>query len=563
MSDEFRSSLTGANLSAEQRLAVSERRHLLLAENTRDVVWSMSPTGQITYVSPAIEKLRGLSREQAMSQPLDQIVTPDSRALVVDYFERLHAATANGEPLPTYRGDLEYYRKDGTTFWTEVFACGLTDADGQLIEVLGVTRDIDERKQYEDRLKEAREQAEQANQAAGKFLAHVSHEMRTPLSTLLSWLHLATERAANAEQAELMGKAQQAGQLLLSFINDLLDVSRMEQSALTLAYKPFSLRSVMTHVDDLSQPLCQSQSTTYSRAVSPNIPDTLIGDPTRLTQALLNLTSNAAKFTSHGNVQIWVELVEQTETGIHLRFNVRDTGTGIAPEWHARLFNEQFQVPNTVCHQRLGTGLGLSITKRLANLMGGDVGFQSMLGQGSTFWFTAQVGIEKALPAASLTQSNDTTSLRGKRVLVVEDYDSLRQAMCQTLKGLGIQPDSAANGVQALEKLKQSAFDLVLMDLYMPVMDGQTCTTQIRQDPQLANIPIIGLSAARFAEDRKELLALGMNDYLLKPFKVHDLVATMKQQIDRLASQSSPGATEPSGSPRPVKPPLDQRLPLT
>lgn len=519
-----------SGLSAEQRLAVSERRHLLLAENARDIVWSMSPSGAITYISSAIEKLRGISPEEAMTQSLDQILTPPSQALVIDYYQRLHIAVASGETLPTYRGDLEYYRKDGSTFWTEVFACALTDDKGQLIEVLGVTRDIQERKQYEDELKAARAIAERANQAKSKFLTHISHEMRTPLSTLLSWLHLASAQTKDQDQTELIDKAQQAGQLLLGIINDLLDLSRLEQSTLTIDQKSFSLQSVLTQVEDLTRPLCQQQSTTYVSVLADDIPDALIGDPTRLAQALLNLTSNAAKFTNNGIVSVWIEAIEKSETSLTLRFNVRDTGCGIAPVWHEHLFNDQFQVPVSSFTQTSGTGLGLAITKRLARLMKGDVGFCSALDQGSTFWFTAQVDIQTPAPKPWI-RPHDETLFDGKRILVVEDYESLRLSMCRTLKGLGFEVESAANGMLALEKLKQNHFDLVLMDLYMPVMDGQACTEIIRRNPNLTNIPIIGLTAARFAEDRNELIASGMNDYLLKPFKIPDLVAALKHQI--------------------------------
>jgi len=531
MSDALNQANKISGLSAEQRLAVSERRHLLLAENARDVVWSMSPSGQITYVSSAIEKLRGITPEEAMTQTLDQILTPPSQALVIDYYQRLHIAVASGEPLPTYRGDLEYYRKDGSTFWTEVFACALTDDQGQLLEVLGVTRDIHERKQYEDGLKEARAVAELANQAKSKFLAHVSHEMRTPLSTLLSWLHLANDQTTDQDQAELIGKAQQAGQLLLGIINDLLDLSRLEQSTLTVDQKPFSLHSVLTQVQDLTLPLCRRQSSTYQSKVGPNVPDALVGDATRLAQALLNLTSNAAKFTEQGTVEVWVELVEQTGNRLLLRFNVRDTGLGIAPEWHHHIFNDQFQVPDSPFNQTTGTGLGLSITKRLATLMQGGVGFQSEPKQGSTFWFTAQVDLEEA-PLMIEKRPLEKGVFQGKRILVVEDYDSLRQAMSRTLKGLGFEVDSATNGALALERLNESVFDIVLMDLYMPVMDGQSCTVQIRQHPKISQIPIIGLTAARFAEDRDELLSSGMNDYLLKPFKIQDLVVALERQLD-------------------------------
>jgi PAS domain S-box-containing protein len=492
-----------SGLSAEQRLALSERRYLLLAENARDVVWSMTPAGEITYISSAIEKLSGMTPEEAMTKSLDQTFTPPSRALVIDFYERLRLAVASGESLPTYHGDLEYYREDGTTFWTEVFACALTDDQGQLVEVLGLTHDTHERKQYEDGLKDAAAITKRADNAKSEFLAHISDEIRTPLSTLLSWLHLASEQTKDQDQSELIDKAQHAGQLLLGIINDLLDLSRLEKNTLTLDQKPFSLQAVLTQVEDLMRPLCERQSTVYESALTNNIPVDLIGDPTRLAQALLNLTSNAVKFTAHGEVSVWVEAIEQNDSSLWLRFNVRDTGLVIAPNRHTHLFNNPFQIPDSPSTQISGTGLGLSITKRLAKLMHGTVGFNAELDQGSTFWFTAQVDIQVPEPVRAV-KPLEVDFFNGKRILVVEDYESLRQAMCRTLKGMGFEVDSAANGLLALEKLNQKPFDLVLMDLYMPVMGGQACAKQIRQTPKLANIPIIGMTATGFAEDRNE-----------------------------------------------------------
>jgi PAS domain S-box-containing protein len=522
--------------TASRQLHVREQRHQLLADNAKDVIWSMSPTGQITYVSPAVEKLRGLTPEQATSQSLDQILTPSSQTKVLDYFSSLHEAQKVGVAFPMFRGDLEYYRSDGTTFWTEVFALPLTDEAGQLSEILGVTRDIQERKEYEESLKLAREQAEQANAAKSKFLAHISHEIRTPMTTLLSWIQLARAGTALPDQRELLDKAQNAGRLLLGIINDLLDLSRMEKSALDLQAQPFDVRDALGQVTDLTIPMCQQRGIEYSLEVDPNVPKVLVGDASRLVQALLNLTSNAAKFTEQGQIEVDVRCLSLSAQSAQLRFSVKDTGIGIEPQWHDQLFDDLFQVPELGSRFATGTGLGLAISKRLVQLMEGTIGFESTPGQGSTFWFTSQFAIpalaDRAIPALQRDLTEQAhAALIGKKILLVEDYPSLRKAVVRLLRPLGIRVDEASHGQAALEMLQHTHYDLILMDLFMPVMDGMECARQIRADDRYDDIAIVGLSAAGFAEDRERVLAIGMNDYLMKPFMFDDLVKTILKNL--------------------------------
>lgn len=210
---------------------LAEQRHRLLADYANDVIWTMSLDGAITYISPAVFQLRGLTPEEAMVQPLDQTLTPSSQAVSGQYFVDLLTAAQKGETLPNFKGNMEYYRKDGSTFWTEVLAFPLTEADGTLIEILGVTRDISARKLYEDQLKAALETAEKANQAKSEFVAHISHEVRTPMTALLTYMEQAIQSADRTEQRELLEKARTSGDLLLHLINDILDFSKLNQAS--------------------------------------------------------------------------------------------------------------------------------------------------------------------------------------------------------------------------------------------------------------------------------------------------------------------------------------------
>jgi PAS domain S-box-containing protein len=519
-------------MTPEERLAVSEQRLRLLADNAKDVVWSMSPQGDITYVSQAIEKLRGITPEVAMRQSLPEILTPGSAQEVVGYFGKLGEAAAQGKALPEFRGDLEYYRADGSTFWTEVFAFPLQSASGELVEILGVTRDISERKLHEERLMRAREIAERANASKSRFIAHVSHEIRTPMTTLLSWIQLAKNQTNDTVQHEALGKAQDAGRLLLGIINDLLDLSRMEHGNFLLAKEAFTVSDVASHVLELVEPLASEKGLRCSVRIHDNVPQRLLGDPLRLTQALLNLVSNAVKFTDRGTVSVEVSRANEADAPALLQFAVTDTGIGVAPEWQDKLFHDLVQVPDAQADRVAGTGLGLAICKRLAALMGGSVGVRSAPGQGSTFWFTARLApADGSAARRASTASSADQRLAGRRILVVEDDASIRQAVVRLLEMKEAQVDQADNGAMAIQRLRSARYDLVMMDMLMPVMGGEECTRLIRGHLRLTELPVIGLTAAGFTEDRDRCIAAGMNDYLSKPFEFDHLLDVIDRHL--------------------------------
>ncbi len=532
MSESPPPSAHDTHLTPEERLAVSEQRLRLLADNAKDVVWSMSPQGQITYISQAIEKLRGITPEVAMQQSLPEILTPSSANEVIGYFGKLAEAAKLGAELPEFRGDLEYYRIDGSTFWTEVFAFPLKSASGELVEILGVTRDISERKQHEERLMLAREVAEQASAAKSRFLAHVSHEVRTPMTTLLSWIELAKKQASDAGQCEALDKAQDAGRLLLGIINDLLDLSRMEHGNFRLADETFSVADVVTKVIEMIEPGARNKGLLCSGRISGDVPEQLRGDSLRVMQALLNLASNAVKFTERGSVSIEVSRMPTNSAAVMLRFAVTDTGIGIAREWQDKLFQDLVQVPDVRANGASGTGLGLAICKRLAGLMGGSVGVESTHGLGSTFWFTVSLAtVDTAEEERDLPPRAGQQDLAGKRILVVEDDASIRQAMTRLLELMDAVVDQAENGAIALERLRTDRYDLVMMDMLMPVMGGEECTRLIRRHLRLGDLPIVGLTAAGFAEDRERCIAAGMNDYLTKPFEFDHLIQVILRHL--------------------------------
>ncbi|BDU53820.1 response regulator [Limnohabitans sp. INBF002] len=524
----------GGLADSNRSLHLIEQRHRLLADYANDVIWTMGLDGAITYISPAVFKLRGLTPEEAMQQTIDQILTPDSQAVSTQYVIDVLQAAQRGETPKNFHGELEYYRKDGSTFWTEVLAFPLADAQGALIEILGVTRDITARKLYEDELKSARQAAEKANNAKSEFVAHISHEVRTPMTAMLAYMEQAMHPTDAADQRESLEKAQSAGELLLHLINDILDFSKIESGKVEIKKAPFVLNQVVTQVSDLVAHSVKSKGLDY--AVLFNMDDrvTLVGDAPRLTQALLNLTSNAVKFTEQGFVRIYVEQIDRSENDVTLKFSVQDSGRGLSEDMCERVFERFVQGTQSNISRTSGTGLGLPICRQLAQLMAGDAGVTSSLGSGSTFWFTARVGTHAN---TALTSEQGETlnpfahvNLKGRSVLVVEDNDAVRDAMCRLLKHHGMAVDHADSGLTALEKLKDQHYDVMLVDVEMPDMGGIELAETLRQINQL-NLKIIGVSAGAVGDDRQACLNAGMDDHLAKPFKVDHMLDKIRQHL--------------------------------
>ncbi|PUE09275.1 hypothetical protein B9Z51_10280 [Limnohabitans sp. T6-5] len=530
------------SFQAQDQLRVSEQRHRLLADSARDVVWTMSPLGQITYVSPAVEQLRGITPEEAMQQSIDETLTPESRDVSLRYFQEVALAIQEGHVPQSFRGELEYWRKDGSRFWTEVLSFPLMGAQGELVEIVGVTRDINERRLYEDGLLRAREVAEKANKAKSEFLAHISHEIRTPMSAILSLTELLLSTPLNEKQHEWLKKSKSAGSLLLGIINDILDLSKMESGALVLPSLPLNVQDVLQQVTDLVTDACAFKGLGYEVWVDPKVPHALLGDSQRLAQALLNLVSNAVKFTEQGSISVRVEDLGQEGSTECLRFVVQDTGIGLEREFQSRVFEGFVQGDNAQTRLHGGAGLGLSICKRIAQLMGGDVGVESMPGHGSTFWMTVRLA-RGEMAGGPVSHAVDDPAVpvdfQGIRVLLVDDNASIRDILTQLLTLAGVDADTAANGREAMAKIQSSPYALVLMDMQMPLMDGLEATRQIRQDPQYRDLPIVALTAGGFDEDRERCMAAGMNDYLSKPFEYKKLLAVFARNLNPAARRST------------------------
>ena len=459
-----------------------------------------------------------------------------------------------------WKGEFVNRRKDGSEYVEVASIAPIFQPDGQVSHFVAVKEDITEKKQLgeeldhhrhhlEDLVKTrtgelelARSAAEAANLAKSVFLANMSHEIRTPMNAIIGLNHLMQRSGATAEQIERLDKIDSAGQHLLAIINDILDLSKIEAGRLQMESTDFSLPILLDEVAAIIAEPAKSKGLAV-RFDCDAVPVMLRGDPTRLRQALLNYAGNAVKFTAKGTVSLRVQHVEHFEgsdSDMLLRFEVRDSGVGIAPEVLPRLFSAFEQADSSTTRTFGGTGLGLAITRRLAQLMGGDAGVESTPGVGSTFWFTARLKQGKAAEASAPVASGDAETLLrqthpGRRILVVDDEPINREIALMLLEDAGLIVDTAVDGEQAVTMAREAAYALILMDMQMPRLDGLDATRQIRGLADHESTPIVAMTANAFTEDQARCYEAGMTDFLGKPFDPATLFTTVLRGLDRKA----------------------------
>jgi CheY-like chemotaxis protein/HPt (histidine-containing phosphotransfer) domain-containing protein len=387
----------------------------------------------------------------------------------------------------------------------------------------------------------AKTEAESASRAKGEFLANMSHEIRTPMNGVIGMAQLLQRESLEPHQLRMAEQIVEAGRTLLAIINDILDISRIEAGRLHIEARPFRLSATLAQIGSILGATALAKGLHLGIEVSPALDDDLlVGDAIRVEQILTNLVGNAVKFTERGEVSVWIWPIESGPGKVRLRFEVRDTGIGIAPGEAARLFGPFSQADPSIGRRYGGTGLGLSIVRLLVELMDGSIGFESQPAVGSTFWvelpFAVAPGGAVVPPrAAVVPPAEREPRLRGVRCLVVDDARINREVVERILALEDGRATLAADGQQALERLRAqpTGFDAVLMDVQMPVMNGLAATRAIRNDLGLRDLPIIAMSAGVMPEQRREAEAAGCSDFLAKPIDYEDLVETIAHVVRR------------------------------
>jgi PAS domain S-box-containing protein len=513
---------------AEATLRVSEARYRLLADNSTDMVFQLDLDFVRRYVSPASREILGYSADELIgTKPGDQIHPEDA-----DHVGATYRALANGLERASITNRIRH--RDGRWIWVEAECRLVRDKDtGIPSAILGSLRDVSARKSIEAEANAARKQAEQAAAAQGQFLATMSHELRTPLNSVLGFADIILDRNdLIPEVRRQVGLIQTAGDFLLTVVNDVLDFSKIEEGKMELVTAAFSLQGLVDNSISVIRDFAAKKNLELTVRADQNIPAYVLGDESRLRQVLLNLLNNAIKFTRSGHVALAVEHQASSPNGEQLRFAISDTGIGIPDDQRNRLFQRFSQVDGSTSREFGGSGLGLAICKRLIELMGGQIGVESKVGEGSTFWFT--LTLLATTPSSAVGLSSPTRAgCKGRaRILLVEDIDVNQEIARAMLESAGHQVDVVSDGCEAIAAVQAHGYDVVLMDIQMPVMDGVTATKRIRAlGGDTGSLPIVAMTANVLPQQVESFRAAGMNGHVAKPVRRNELLAAIERWI--------------------------------
>ncbi|MEN8165175.1 MAG: ATP-binding protein [Acidobacteriota bacterium] len=520
---------SGRSRRTEQPL---EKTLSSLLELNPDGVVGINGRGRVVVANKKVEELFGRSREEVVGKSVE-ILLPDLFRSAQLGHRTEYLSHPSHRPFGSGIEGVGK-RADGNEFPVEIGASPFEGSAGE--EIILFIRDITARKQADEEREQARQlvlekdAAEAASQAKGQFLANMSHEIRTPMAGVLGLAELLLGTNLDEKQRPFVESIQSCGRGLLSVINDILDYSKIDAGELQFEDVNFELREVVDTVVSMLSLTAKEKGIDFTARVDEQLPAFLRGDPGRLRQVLLNLAGNAVKFTDDGSVAISVDLDEASETTTAVRFAVTDTGVGIPANHIDRLFKPFSQIDGSSSRKHGGTGLGLMISQQLTELMGGKITVESREGEGSTFRFTAHFGTTED-PAHEDTTTTPIQKPRKLQILLVEDNPVNQMVACALLKKLGHEAVVAGGGKEALAISGCQAFDVILMDIQMPEMDGKEVTARIREKEK-GRIPIIAMTAHAMKGDRERFLAAGMDGYLPKPVSARQLQEAIEEALN-------------------------------
>lgn len=521
---EDNTSLVMGSLYDMTALREAEERLRDVVDAAGEFIWEVNTLGRYTYVSDRAREVLGRSPEEMLGrEPFDFLLDEDRE-------EIRKKSNILEESKRTFRGfEHRVVRADGKVIWLSVNGVAVMDADGKFVGYRGAGMDITARKEAEQALIREKEAANAAVRAKSQFLAMMSHEIRTPLNSVIGFADLLSTSGLDSSQREQLEMICRSGDALLDLLNDILDFSRLESAGLNLEMTRVDVRAAFREVVSLYQVPATAKNVELSFTVDDDVPEAVQTDRARLRQILLNLVGNAVKFTERGSVRISVSFTSNPRPG--LQVEVRDTGVGIPEEKQALLFKPFSQVDSSVTRRFGGTGLGLAICRRLAELLGGEVGLKESGPSGSSFylWLDAEVSeaIASEVPTGRSEAAGEFSAPRPLRILVAEDNRVNSLLIRRMLQVLGLESEAAEDGQVCLEMQKTRPYDVILMDVQMPVMDGLSATQAIRSwetgQGVVEPVKIFALTANAMAGDRERCLEAGMDDYLGKPIRLKAL----------------------------------------
>lgn len=510
---------------AEKALRYSRQAYKTLVETAPDIIYRVNAEGFFTYVNPIGFAISGFSEDEVYNMQYIDVVREDFKKRVGAFYIK----QVRDKRESTYL-EFPLENKHNQEIWVGQ-KVQLIYKDGEYDGILAIARDITEIRRIREDLKKAKIEAEASSKAKEAFLANMSHEIRTPMNAIIGMSRLLKQTSINSEQAKYLNAISTSSSNLIVLINDILDLSKIESGKLELEQLGFSLSDMLDGLFYAQKLLADQKGIEFHYTVDSDIPNALFGDPYRLNQILTNLINNAIKFTPKGRVELSVKLAQSTKETFIIEFRVKDTGIGISRENLNSIFDAFSQADTSITRKFGGTGLGLAITRHLVSMMSGELDVQSTAGVGTEF--KVRIPLKKAEKIEVKVEEkleSELIDLQGLNLLIVEDNRINRLLAFTLLDKWGVKYDWAENGQEAIEKLGNNLFDIILMDMQMPVMDGLEATKHIRNELHL-DIPIIALTANAFKDDAKKCLDSGMNDVITKPFEPSILYNKILKQI--------------------------------